>query len=319
MLKKSLILLGAILFSMNIFSQTLDDAGSKYNQGNEQYTSKAYADAVTSYESALDICKKVGPDGDALKGNIQKQLNNAYYKNGLTLYKGKKFEEAIAQLNKSADLAKELGDTDKQKKSIMYVGKIHTTSGQVLLKKEKPDLAIAEFQKALEINPNSYKTYMGLALAYKDKDNLDLMLENADKTISLTSGKPKAEKYADKAKKLASTELFNKGAMEIQNNNGAKAAEYLNLSLNYSEPNDNTYFYLAIANNKAKDFAAAIENANKALELKEGDKSDIYFQLGQAQEGSGDTAAACDSYKKVTSGNNVESAKYKIDVEFKCR
>lgn len=217
MLKKSLILLGALFFSISMFSQTLDDAGSKYNKGNEQYTAKAYADAVTSYESALEICKKVGPDANALKGNIQKQLNNAYYKNGLTLYKGKKFDEAIAQLEKSADLAKELGDTEKQQKSTMYVGKIHTTSGQVLLKKEKPDMAIEEFLKALKINPKDYKTYLGLALAYKDKDDLHSMLQNADKTISLTEGKTKAAKYRDKAKKLAATELFNTGALEIKN------------------------------------------------------------------------------------------------------
>lgn len=318
MLKKSLILLGVIFLSMNMFAQTLDDAGSKYNQGNDQYTSKDYAGAVKSYESALDICKKVGPDGDVLKLNIKKQLNNAYYKNGLTLYKGKKFDEAIAQLKKSADLAKELGDTEKQKKSTMYVGKIHTTTGQVLLKKEKPDMAIEEFVKALKINPKDYKTYLGLALAYKDKGDLNLMLQNADKTISLTEGKAKAVKYRDKAKKLAATELFNTGALEIKND-PAQAVLHLRHSLDYTEPSANTYYYLAIANNSLKKYTDAIENANKALELKEGDKSDIYFQLGQAQEGNGDTAAACDSYKKVTSGSNVESAKYKIDVEFKCR
>lgn len=101
-----------------MFAQTLDDAGSKYNAGNEQYSAKAYADAVASYESALEICKNVGPDGDALKGNIEKQLNNAYYRNGLALYKAKKFEDAIAQLEKSAKLAGELGDTEKQKKAL---------------------------------------------------------------------------------------------------------------------------------------------------------------------------------------------------------
>ncbi|PLX04305.1 MAG: hypothetical protein C0595_03870 [Marinilabiliales bacterium] len=301
-----------------MFSQTLDDAGSKYNTGNEQYTAKAYADAVTSYESALEICKKVGPDGDVLKLNIQKQLNNAYYKNGLTLYKGKNFDEAIAQLEKSAKLAEKLGDTEKQQKSTMYVGKIHTTSGQVLLKKDKPDMAIEEFIKALKINPKDYKTYLGLALAYKDKGDLHSMLQNADKTISLTEGKAKAAKYSDKAKKLAATELFNTGALEIKND-PAQAVIHLTHSLDYTEPSANTYYYLSIANNSLKNYNDAIENSNKALELKEGDKSDIYFQLGQAQEGSGDTAAACDSYKKVTSGNNVESAKYKIDVEFKCR
>ncbi|PLX05526.1 MAG: hypothetical protein C0598_14370 [Marinilabiliales bacterium] len=317
MFKKSFILLGAIFLSMSMFAQTLDDAGSKYNQGNEQYTAKAYADAVASYESALEICNSVGPDGDVLKGNIEKQLNNAYYRNGLSLYKGKKFEDAIAQLEKSAKLANELGDSEKAKKSTMYVGKIYTTSGQVMLKKEKPDMAIEEFNKALQINPKDYKTFLGMAMAYKEKGDLDLMLENADKTISLVEGKEKAKKYGDKAKKLAATELFNTGALEIKSN-PAKAVEYLNKSLNYADPSANTYYYLAIANNKAKNFSAAIENANKALELKEDDKSDIYFELGQAQEGAGNADAACSAYKNVTGGNNVEAAKYQITTVLKC-
>lgn len=199
----------------------------------------------------------------------------------------------------------------------MYVGKIHTTSGQVLLKKEKPDMAIEEFNKALTINPKDYKTFLGLAMAYKEKGDLDQMLQNADKTISLVEGKTKAAKYGDNAKKIAATELFNAGALDIKNN-PAKAIEYLTKSLNYSEGTADTYYYLAIANNKTKNFAAAVENANKALEMKEGDKSDIYFELGQAQQGTGNNEAACTAFKSVTAGANVEAAKYQITTVLKC-
>ena len=70
--------------------------------------------------------------------------------------------------------------------------------------------------------------------------------------------------------------------------------------------------------NQEKAYSKAIEAANKALELNEGDKSDIYFEIGQAQEGKGNTAGACSAYKKVTGGNNIETAKYQMTTVLKC-
>ncbi len=319
MFKKSLILLAAMFIGASTFAQTLDDAGTKYNEGNEKYSAKAYADAARSFEEALDICNGVGADADGLKANVQTQLNNAYYKNALSLYKKKKFDNAIAEMQKSADLAADLGDNGKNKKSLSYIGKIHTTKGQVALKSKKPDQALAEFEKGLEYNPKSYKTFLGKAMAYKEKEEIDLMLENVDKTIELAAGNAKAAKYSAKAKKLASSTLFNEGSVELSKEHGAKAAEHFNASMKYTAGTADTYFYLAVAYNKAKQYAKAIEAANKALNLQQGDKSDIYFELGSAQQASGDTASACASFKMVSSGNNVESAKYKITTELKCK
>ena len=319
MFKKSMFLVAILFAGLSVFAQSLDEAGAKYNEGNEQYSAKQYSTAVKTFEEALSICNTVGAEADGLKGSIQKQLNNAYYKNGLSLYKKKKFDDAIAELKKCSALSDEIGDAAKSKKSLKYVGKIHTTKGQYAVKGKKADDALAEFNKALEYNPKSYKTYLGMAMAYKEKGDIDNMLSSADKAIELTNGNEKAAKYAAKAKKLASSTLFNAGAEELTKEHGAKAAEYFNKSLNYTDGNADTYYYLAVANNKAKSFAKAIEAANKALSMKEGDKSDIYFELGTAQQGSGDNGAACDSYKKVTAGSNVEAAKYKVTTELKCK
>ncbi len=44
----------------------------------------------------------------------------------------------------------------------------------------------------------------------------------------------------------------------------------------------------------------------------------MYFALGQAYEGKGDAGGACTAYKNVTSGPNVEAAKYQITTVLKC-
>jgi len=41
-------------------------------------------------------------------------------------------------------------------------------------------------------------------------------------------------------------------------------------------------------------------------------------EIGQAHEGNGNTAGACNAYKKVTGGNNIETAKYQITTVLKC-
>jgi len=318
MLRKIMIFSAIVFFGASVFAQTMDEAGEKYNEGNEKYAAKAYADAIISFEEALNICNTVGAEADGLKGNVEKQLNNSYYKNGITLYKKKKFDDAIAEMQKSASLAETLGDVSKKSKSMGYVSKIRTTKGQTLVKSGKVDEAIAEFDMALEINPKSYKTYFSKAVAYKAKGDINLMLENVDKTIEYGEGNEKAAKYVAKAKKLASSTLFNEGSAELGKEHGAKAAEYFNASMKYAAGTSDSYYYLAIAYNKAKQYTNAIESANKALELTEGDKSDIYFEIGQAEEGNGNTAGACAAYKKVSGGNNSESAKYQITTVLKC-
>ena len=318
MLRRITIFVAVLFIGVSAFSQTIGEAGEKYNEGNEKYSAKAYAEAVTAFEEALSNCIAVGPEADDLKGNVQKQLNNAYYKNGLSLYKKKQFDEAISFMTKSLVLSEELGDDSKKAKNINYIAKIHSTKGTSLVKAKDLDGAMAEFDKAHEIKPTCVNAFYGKGLVYKTKGDMTLMMENVDLAIENGAGNAKADKTVAKSKKLASKALFKAGATEITKEHGKQAAEYLNASLKYAPGTFNTYYYLTIANNKAKAFSAAIEASNKALELAEGDKSDVYFEIGQAQEGLGDSAAACEAYKKVSGGNNIETAKYKITTELKC-
>ena len=313
-----MILSAVVFFGLSTFSQSMDEAGEKYNEGNEKYSAKAYGEAIPAFEAALEICNGVGAEAEGLKGSVQKQLNNSYYKYGLSLYKLKKYDDAIGYMTKSLKLSEELGDESKKKKDINYIAKIYSTKGMSLIKDEKLDDAMASFDKAHEIKPSCVNAFYGKAVVYKSKGDIDQMIVNADKVIENGAGNDKAAKTVAKTKKMAAKALFNEGAAEITKEHGKQAAEYLNASLNYTAGSFDTYYYLAIANNKAKSYAAAIEAANKALEMAEGDKSDVYFEIGQAQEGSGNSSAACNAYKKVSGGNNVETAKYKITTVLKC-
>ena len=315
-LKRSLFILGFSIFTMGLFAQSVEDAGAKYNEGNTAMKEKKYSSAVASYEEALKIASSA-MDAEELKGNIETQLMAAYYKQGVSIYK-KDLDGAISILEKGYAFASELGDSKYIKKYKSTIAQIRTKKGDALTEEKKLEEAYAEYEMALKLKPNYPKSLYGQGKVYKEKGDLEMMMEKMDLVIKYGADNPKMAKTIKNAKNVAATALYNEAQFEIQKEHGKKAVELLNNTMKYSTANADTYSSLAKAYNQTKQFNEAITSAKKALEMTEGDKSGIYFQLGKALEGSGDTTGACDAYKKVTTGPNVEAAKYQITQTLKC-
>ncbi len=317
-LKRSFLMISMVLATVIVMAQSVEDAGAKYNEGNEFYKEKSYSNAVASYEEALNIATEAGVAGEELKSSIEKQLMNAYYKNGLSQYKGRKYDAAIALLEKSYALSMQLGDDSMKTKTATYIAKVRSTKGSSLLKANKVDEAFAEYEMAIEIVPTCVNAYYGRGLVYKAKGDMANMVISMDKAIEYGADNPKAAKYVKKAKSTASKALVNAGAKEIQKEHGKKAAEYINLSFKYAPGTAMAYYYLALSYNKIQKWNDAISAANTAIGMETEDKSDMYFALGKAYEGNGNAAGACTAYKSVTSGPNVEAAKYQMTQVLKC-
>ena len=317
-LKRSVMILSFAVASIGLFAQTVDEAGTKYNDGVEQMKAKDYSAAVTSFEEALKMATAVGLDADDLKVSIEKQLGSAYYKNGIALYKAKNLDGSLAVLNDGYGFAKEISDSKLEKKFVSVIAQVYSKKGDALRKKGQLDEAFAQYELGLEIKPTCVKAFYGEGLVYKEKGDMDMMMEKMNLVIQNGEGDSKAAKTVAKAKKTASTTLVNEAARELQKEHGSIAVKYINDSFKYADGNADTYYYLTIAYNKSNQFSKAAEAGNKAVGMQEGDKSDIYFELGQALEGKGDATAACNAYKKVTSGPNVDAAKYQMKEKLKC-
>lgn len=311
-------LLGAIFILSSAFAQSVDEVGTKYNEGNEKYNAKEYAQAIEAYSAGLEMAKEVGMDADDLKAGIEKQLGNAYYKNGIALYKAKDLNGSLVVLDKGYAFVKDIGDSKSETKYANIISQIRSKKGDALRKENKLDEAFAEYQIGLNVKPTCVKAFYGQGMVYKANGDMEKMMERMDKVIENGDGNSKAAKTVAAAKSTTSKTLFNAALTALQNNKANQAITYLNDSFKYADGTADTYYYLAVSNNKAKKWADALQASEKALTLKEGDKSDIHFEQGQAFEGSGDNANACGAYKKVTAGANVESAKYKISTELKC-
>lgn len=301
--------------SVNAFSQSMNEAGDAFNKGIQQASAGNVDAAIDAYEKTVSIADQLGGEGMDLKFKAQQQLAKLYLNSGLNNYKAKKFSTAEKDLKKSAEYAEKVGDEKTLKTANAYVARVNYSFGLSLLKKNEVDQAMTNLNEALKYDPDYYKAYYGLALVYKAKD-MPAEMENAvSKMIELGGDDTK---YINRTKSVAEKFFLKEGSKALQAKNYETAVDYLNQSLKYGEPDANTYYYLAIANNSSGKPDAAIEAVEKGLQLEEGDKSNLYFEKAKAHEAKGNVTAACDAYKKVNSGPNQELAKYKIETELKC-
>jgi len=310
-----LLLIGLVSFS---YAQDLNEAGTAFNDGNQAYKSKNYSDAVMFYENSLDMCQMIGADAADLQAKVEAQLPKAYWKNGIGLYKKKKFDAAVEQLKKCKKAADKAGDEKIAKYAKIYIPKVISSKGKSLIIDKEYDKAIEVFNEAFEYNPKCVDANYGLGLAYKEKEDIDKAAQYFDAAIANGATNPKAEKTVNKAKDAGKIMMEAAAAKELQIEHADQAVDYLNKAIEYSGGSFNSYYLLALANNKLKKFDAAVEAATTGLTFSGGDKNSLNFELGKAYEGKGDNANACAAYKKVTSGPNVKAAQFQVKEVLKC-
>ncbi len=315
--KKTLVLLFVGIISFT-YAQDLNEAGTAFNDGNEAYKAKNYAGAVESYASSIDMCQMIGADAAELQTKVEAQLVNALYKNSMILYKGRKFDAAVEELNKTIEAANTADNAKIAGKAKAYIPKVYSSQGMSLVKDKKYDEALAIFDQALEYKEGCVNAYYGQGLANKGKNDIDAAIISFDNVIANGEGNEKAAKTVKKAKSAGQKMLEANAAKELQIEHTQKAIDYLNKSVSYGGNSVNTFYMLALAYNKQKKYTDAISAANTGLGVEGGDKSNMQFELGKAYEAKGDAANACTAYKAVVSGPNIKAAAFQVKEVLKC-
>jgi tetratricopeptide (TPR) repeat protein len=314
-IKKILLLVVFFGLGMTAMAQTINEAGEAFNQGIQFTKDNNFAEALKAYQQTISICDQLGDEGVDLKMKAEQQMPTTYYNLAKSFYEAKQYTDAIANFELSATWADQMGEEKTADASRTYLAGIYTGIGLSDYKKEEYDAASGNFNKALEYKADYYKAYYGLGLVYKKQEKMPEMKAAMDKVLELA---PEGEKTADNARSAAATAFLNEGAVALQKGSLDNAIANLATSLEY-DPNDpKTHYYMALAYKDKKDFDNAISSATKSIDLGVESKGDAWFLIGQANEGKGDTAAACEAYLKVTDGLNVEAAKYQVTQVLKC-
>jgi tetratricopeptide (TPR) repeat protein len=316
-MKKLTIILTALMlmFGVGLTAQDLNDAGKAYNEGLGLAKENKTLEAIEAFLECAEISGELSDVGEDLKEKAEIQISSLYMKLGIDAYKAKGFDTAVSYFLMSADYAHKVGKAESAAKADNYVATSYVAKGNGLYKEKKYDDALSSFSKALEYNPKFFKAYYGMAICYNKLENTEGLEEAVGKVVELGG----ADKTVEKAKKLAATYFLNLSGQAIKEESYREGSMMAKKSIEYNYMDPTAYYYQALCNNSLENWDEAITAAETGVKSEQEDKSNLYFELGRAYEGKGDATKACDAYKKVTSGPNVDAASYQRVTVLNCQ
>lgn len=315
MIRKSIVITFiAGLMTMFTSAQSLNEAGEIFNQAIQEYQAENYAVAADLFKQASDMAGSLD-EGMDLMIKSEQQWVISLYNEGKKHYSNKKYNEAVDAFQEAAAAAQKVGDEKILDACNTYIAGIKTAYGNNYLKDDELEKAIQYYDDALAVKPDYVKANYGKGLAYKKADDLENMTEQLKIVISAEEADAKT---AGRAKNVMATTYMNEGALALQGGELSKAVQYLETSVEYDNTEPQAYYYMALAYNGTSEYDKAIDAAKTAVEKGFPQPGDAWFEVGKAYEAKGDNASACDAYGKVTSGNNIEAAKYQREQVLKC-
>lgn len=303
-----------IMLAMGISAQDLNDAGKAYNKAIELSKENKTYEAIEKYQKCADISAELGDVGEGLKVKAETQITSLYMKLGVDAYKAKTYDTAISLFKLSVKNADASGNEESSKKAKSYIATSLSAKGNNLYREKKYEEALNIFTEAIEYNPEYFKAYYGKAICYNKIGNTEGLEEAVSKVIELGG----EDKTVEKSKNLAATYFLNLSGKAIQAESYREAAMFAKKCTEYNYLEPTAYYYQALSLNNFASYGDAIKAVEGGLKAEKGDQSNLYFELGRAYEGTGNTAKACEAYGKVTDGPNVGAAEYQRTTVLSC-
>jgi len=309
----------AILFSLFAAAQsTKKEAVDAYNEG-AQIIKQDPKGALDKLYLSLKISNELAEEGEETKVLAESLIPRTHFEFAMKLYQEKKMYETLEQLEKAKEMAKKFGDNTTKQRVERTIPQFYNQMGVTNYRSNNFEKAIEYFNKALAIKPDYTDPYINMALSYEKMNNFEKMLETLKKTIEVANATNERSK-ADDATTKAKAYLLRKGDEALKANKNREAIEWLNRSLEFDANDASVYFALTINSIALKDWDNAITNANTALEKNTNgsiDVNGVYFQLGTAYYGKGNTVEACKAFSNVN-GAFKARAEYEMKEVLKC-
>lgn len=315
----ALIIMMGLAVSVN--AQTEADAVQSLKEGVSKTQAKDYLGAVESFKKSVSIYDELGLTENENRATAAGQITKNQYKHALSLYKQKKYDESIAAFQKLAEYSKTYDDPDNLKKANRVIPQLYYFKGKSLLDAKDYDGALEALNKSIELDNDYINAYLRKAQLFEEKEDAENFEATINQAITIADQKNDS-KSKNAAMQMAGNFFLKAGADAFKKENWPQAEEYFNTMMSYKEADADLYYQMAVIHNKQSEWDAAIESANKALELMgevETKDAKVYYELGTSYYGKGDTAAACDAYSKANKGDYVETAKYQMEHVVKCQ
>ena len=307
-----------MVFSVNSFAQTKDEAVNAYNRAVTLVSSDPQQ-AVNAMREAAEIASKAD-DADTIQQMAEQQIPVLQYNYATALYKDKKIDEAIEGYIQAHDFAVQYNDNSTAEKTNELLPKLYLSKGINEYKAGQFEEAVKSYTQAIELDSSVARAWLNMGLAYKKLDKAPEMKQAMDKAIEVGTS-TNDEKTVEAARKTMGDDLLMSANSSFKSNNLQATANKLEEAISYNDNNPEIFYLYAVTLNKLSKFDEALAQTQKGLSVEQDDaekKARFYFEMGNAQMGKGDNTAACDSYKKAAVGKLAESANYQIKTVLKC-
>lgn len=210
--------------------------------GEVYYQSEDYPNAILYYEKHESVSTSEILGKDYLY----------WYRRGFSYNAQKQYEKAITALDKSQAIKKDYLST-------------YLELGFAYTKLKRSDEAIAQFQKAIDLNPNDHVAYNGIAEVYRDNiKDCDKAIEWYNKTLKIKTNERKA----------------NFGIGYCLNSKGqyTEARAYLKAAIAGEPTYTAAYIDLGYSEYMLNNYTEALVQLNKALDLNESSTNALYYK-----------------------------------------
>ena len=304
------ILVLAAILGQNLNAQERNDVIIFYNEGAKAMQTDPPA-AIEAFENVITLSDKVGETADDLREKAVKVLPGLYFKVAYKLLNDKNPATEIIQASKKAAAASEKygSSTNKSNSEKVLVQAYNMMASDYFSENDYAN-ALVTFDSLLAINPDYLNAIYNKAMIYVKQDSADAFEATIDSFIAKVKSANDEEKI-QMSSKMALEYFRAAGSRAVQSDDLDEALLLLNKAAKYGDDKD-LFYYFADVHNKQKNFDLGAENSQKGLDLETGDavaKAKFYFQLGLAQEGKGQIAEACDSFKNSSFGAFAEPSK----------
>lgn len=318
-MRKVVLLIVLAMCFTGLHAQDRNDVISAYNEGAKLSQTDVTA-SIKAFENAITLADKVGDTAADLKQKATQVLPGLYIKVALNALNEKKPAPEIIKAAKAAVAeADKYGTPTNKDNAAKIMVQAYNTLAATYFSQNDFQNALVTFDSVLTINPNYVNAIFNKALIYIKQNNADAYGQTIDLYIEKLKGLNDTTRI-----KQASTQALeyfrSAGSKANQANKLDDAITLLTKAAKYGNDKD-LFYYFADVYNKQKNFDQGAEYAKRGLDLETGDaaaKAKFYFQLGLSQEGKGQTAEACASFKNAAFGPFAEPSKSKR-ASLKCK
>lgn len=269
-------------------AQDLTQAGELYNNAATALNEGNQAAALEGFQKALSMAEALGEEGADLATDCKNIIPKLMLQMGKEAANAKDMDKAIELLAQAEKIAAEYGQPEVANDAKELVPQLYVAEGNALLNEKKFAEAAALYQKSLDLSGENGVAWLRLGMCKA----------NSGDTEGALAAFAKAGEFGQKAAadKQAGNIYLKAAVAAYKAKNNAATLENVLKANEYGIKTANIYGGMA---------AYTLKKYDQAIALLEGDASaNANYYLARTYEDKGETAKACECYKKITADKN---------------